>query len=174
MDEFTGRIDIDRGADEVFAFLSDARNMPRYLPTVRQAQPQGGGRIAVDGEAEGHAYHDEGWFNVDSAARHMRWGTSPDYGGELTVHDTGTGRCTVAVRLHHAAKGAKAQRMQQRSGSADHDIRRALDHALGTIKTACEQAGTSGEAADKDAPRSADDLPDSRPFGKTATLNPDI
>ena len=34
MGEYIGRIEIARPPAEVFAFLSDLGNMPRYLPTV--------------------------------------------------------------------------------------------------------------------------------------------
>lgn len=175
MDEFTGRIEVARSPAEVFAFLSDIRNMPRYLPTVRKVGPLGPDRVAVEGEAEGHAYHDEGWLRVEAEAHRMRWGTEAgsDYHGELSVARLGNGHAEVAVRLHHAPQGAQARRMQQRSGSTDHDMRKALERALGAIKAACEDA-SAGEAAEKDTTRSADDIPDSRAFGSSATLNPDI
>ena len=173
MQEFTGRIEVTRSPAEVFAFLADIRNMPAYLPTVRRVEPLAEGDVAVAGEADGHAYRDEGWLEVEGDARRMRWGSKgdADYHGELRVQGAGS-RAVVEVRLHHAPKGAMARRMQERSGSVDHDMRKALERTLGSIKAACE--GGAGAAAAKDTTRSADDLPDSRPFGSSATLNPDI
>jgi carbon monoxide dehydrogenase subunit G len=174
MDEYTGRIEVARSPAEVFAFLADIRNMPSYLPTVRKVGPLGPDRVAVEGEAEGHTYHDEGWLKVEAEAHRMRWGTQEDsdYHGELRVRDAGNGHAEVEVTLNHSPTGAQARRMQERSGSVGHDMRRSLQRALGSIKAACE-AG-AGAAAEKDTTRSADDLPDSRPFGSSATLNPDI
>jgi len=82
----------------------------------------------------------------------------------------------VEVRLHSAPEGRTARRMQERSGSVDHDMRKALEQVLGAIKAACEGAARPAVATGmaKDTTRSADDLPDSRPFGGSATLNPDI
>ncbi len=57
-------------------------------------------------------------------------------------------------------------------GSVGHGMRLALERTPGSIKALCEGADTPPAA--KHAPRSADDLPDSRPFGGSATLNPDI
>jgi hypothetical protein len=174
MDEYTGRIAIDRSPAEVFAFLADIRTMPRYLPTVRRVEPLGPDRVAVEGEAEGHAYRDEGWIRMEAETRRIRWGTSGggDYHGELLVHEVG-GRAEVEVRLTLSPQPAMARRMQEQHGSLGHGMRVALERTLGSIKAACEQGG-AGAAAAKDTTRSADDLPDSRAFGQSATLNPDI
>jgi uncharacterized protein YndB with AHSA1/START domain len=173
MEEYTGRIAIDRTPAEVFAFLADIRQMPRYLPTVRQVEPAGTDRVVVAGEVDGHAYRDEGWLRMDGPARRMRWGTGDggDYRGELVVHDVG-GRAEVEVRLTLSPQPALARRLQEQHGQVGHGMRVALERALGSIKAACEQG--AGAAAAKDTTRSADDLPDSRPFGSSATLNPDI
>lgn len=172
MEEYTGRIAVDRSPAEVFAFLADIRQMPRYLPTVRHVEPTGTDRVAVEGEADGHAYRDEGWLRMEAEARRMRWGTDGgDYGGEMVVHAVG-GRAEVEVRLTLSPQPAMARRMQEQHGQVGHGMRVALERALGAIKAACEQG--AGAAAAKDTTRSADDLPDSRPFGSSATLNPDI
>jgi len=177
MEEFTGRIEVERSPAEVFAFLADSGNMPTYLPTVRRVETKGDNRVAIEGEAEGHAYRDQGWLEVDRAARRMRWGSGDghDYHGALSVGEVG-GRAVVEVRLHSAPEGRTARRMQERSGSVDHDMRKALEQVLGAIKAACEGAARPAVATGmaKDTTRSADDLPDSRPFGGSATLNPDI
>lgn len=171
MGEFTGKIRIDRPAAEVFAFLSDPTAMPRYLETVRHVEQQGPGRIAMEGEAHGHAYRDEGWIEVQPEARRMRWGSDrlKDYGGEMVVADA-QGGAEVSIHLSIVPEPKVAERMERESGAVDHAMRIAMERTLGAIKAACE---CSGDPA-PDAPRSADDLPDSRPFGSSATLNPDI
>jgi hypothetical protein len=173
MEEFTGRIAIDRTPAEVFAFLADIRNMPHYLPTVRRVEPLGPDRVAVEGEANGHAYRDEGWMRMEAETRRMRWGTDGEgqYGGELVVHAVG-GRAEVELRLGLAPDRPLARRMEEQHGQFGHGMRLAMERTLGSIKAACEQG--AGAAAEKDTTRSADDLPDSRAFGNSATLNPDI
>lgn len=173
MDEVTGRIEIQRSPAEVFAFLADTRNMPRYLPTVRHVVPQGDGRVAVEGETDGHPYRDEGWFQAEPETRRLRWGTGDGsrYRGELEVRER-AGRAELALRLHLAPHGGHARRLQDGAGSIGHGARLAVERCLGSIKAACEEGGM--EPAGKDTTRSADDIRDSRPFGSSATLNPDI
>lgn len=176
MHAFTGSIEIDRPPAEVFAFLSDIRNMPRYLPTVRYIVPQGPERVTVEGEAEGRSYRDEGWLRVEAEERRMRWGSTgegtADYHGELEVRDL-AGRAEVRVSLHMIPRPGHARRLEEEGGSVEHAVRLALGRTLGAIKAACEGTATAEPAA-KDIARSADDLRDSRPFGSSATLNPDI
>jgi hypothetical protein len=173
MGEFRGRISIGQPAAEVFGFLSDPGNMPRYLPTVRKAELQGPGRILMEGEADGHAYRDEGWLKLEADALRMRWGSGrvPDYEGMLEVLPVAQGS-EVSLRLSITPEPAVAKRMEQENGAVDHAMRLAMDRTLAAIKAACE--GQAGGPEAPDAPRSADDLPDSRPFGGSATLNPDI
>ena len=173
MGDYTGSIEVERPAQEVFAFLSDIRNMPRYMPTVSHVGPQGADKVAVEGESHGHHYHDEGWMRADEGARRMEWGSDSraDYGGILEVKETPAGT-EVVLHLRVVPEGQAAARMQQEHGHVDHAMRIALERTLGQIKAAIETG--SGAAAGGDEPRSADDLPDSRPFGSSATLNPDI
>lgn len=170
MGEFRGKISISQPAAAVFGFLADPGNMPRYLPTVSKAEAQGPGRILMEGEANGHAYKDEGWLKFEADALRMRWGSSrmPDYEGMLEVLPVAQGS-EVSLFLSITPKPAVARRMQQESGAVDHAMRLSMDRTLAAIKACCE-----GQAGGPDAPRNADDLPDSRPFGGSATLNPDI
>jgi hypothetical protein len=175
MGEYTGRIEIARPPTEVFAFVADLRNMPRYLPTVTRVGPQGHhdqhDDVAVEGEADGHQYRNDGWVKAEPEARRMRWGshTLQDYGGSLTVTEA-TGGSAVELKLSLTPKPEVAERMQQEHGSVDHGMRLSVERTLGSIKACCEQGGT----AQDNAGNSADDLHDSRPFGSSATLNPDI
>jgi hypothetical protein len=172
MGEYIGRIEIARPPAEVFAFLSDLGNMPRYLPTVTHVGPRGQhdghDDVTVEGEADGHAYHNDGWIKAEPEAQRMRWGshTMQDYGGALEVK-AAAGGSAVELRLSLVPKPEVAQRLQAEHGSVDHGMRLAVERTLGSIKACCEQGGA-------DPASGADDLPDSRPFGSSATLNPDI
>ncbi|TCZ62980.1 SRPBCC family protein [Roseicella aquatilis] len=177
MGEYTGRIEIARPPAEVFAFLADVHNMPHYLPTVTHVGPLGHhgdhDDVAVEGEAGGHAYRNDGWMKAEPEARRMSWGSHvlPDYHGMLEVTNAPSG-CTVELRLSLTPKPEVAERLQREHGTVDHGMRLAVERTLGSIKACCEQGGM--DPGGRDAPRSADDLPDSRPFGSSATLNPDI
>ena len=178
MGEYIGRIEIARPPTEVFAFVADLRNMPRYLPTVTRVGPQGHhdqhDDVAVEGEADGHQYRNDGWVKAEPEARRMRWGshTMQDYGGSLTVTEA-SGGSAVELKLSLTPKPEVAERMQQEHGSVDHGMRLSVERTLGSIKACCEQGGTGAAGQDTEG-NGADDLPDSRPFGSSATLNPDI
>lgn len=177
MGDYTGRIEIARPPAEVFAFLADLRNMPSYLPTVTHVGPQGHhddhDDVAVEGEAEGHTYRNDGWVKAEPESRSMRWGshTLQHYQGFLQVREA-SGGSSVELRLTVEPKPDVAERMQKEHGSVDHGMRLAVERTLSGIKASIEggEAGT----AEKDTLHTADDLPDSRPFGSSATLNPDI
>jgi uncharacterized membrane protein len=165
MGDYTGRIDINRPAEEAFGFLADIGNMPLYLPSVRQARAGGGDRIVLEGEAEGHAWQAEGWMDVDRDRRRMRWGSDAlvYYKGELQVSGQGE-RCQVELRLHLVPLPHVAARMAQKSGSVEAGLKQALERTLENIRHAVEGNG---------APR-AKSQPGSRLYGRSATMNPDI
>ncbi|RAI59860.1 SRPBCC family protein [Roseicella frigidaeris] len=171
MGDYAGRVEIARPAAEVFAFLADIRNMPRYLPTVTRVDPQGRhgdhDDVAVEGRAEDHGYHDEGWLKAEPEARRMQWGSHGQhgYGGSLEV-TAAEGGSVVALQLHLASKpGAAAH------GPGDAEMQAALQRTLASIKACCE---APGGAAAQETGQGTDELPDSRPFGSSATMNPDL
>ena len=174
MGEYNGRIEIARPPAEVFAFLADLRNMPRYLPTVTHVGPEGHhdqhDDVAVEGEAGGEHYRNDGWLKAEPEAMRMRWGshTMQDYGGALRVTPAASGSA-VELTLSLTPKPEVAQRMQAEHGSVDHGMRLSVERTLGSIKACCEQA----EAPPQDIANDEDPA-DSRPFGSSATLNPDI
>ena len=174
MGEYTGRIEIARPPAEVFAFVADLRNMPRYLPTVTHVGPKGRhdahDDVAVEGEADGHKYRDDGWVKAEPEAHRMTWGshTLQDYGGSLAV-TAASGGSAVELKLSLTPKPEVARRMQQEHGSVDHGMRLSVERTLGSITACCEQGGDVVRDSAND-----EDPADSRPFGSSATLNPDI
>jgi len=171
MAEYTGSIEIEHPAAEVFAFLADPRHLPHYLPTVRGVECEGGPegvlRLTVSGEAEGHAYHDTGWLRADQGARRLDWGSESrsDYRGWLEVREVPAGT-EVAVALTTTPTGAAAARLQREAGNVEHGMRLALERVLGHIKLACETR--LGPLASADAATAA------RTFGATARVDPEI
>jgi len=167
MGDYTGRIDINRPAEEAFGFLADIGNMPRYLPSVRQARAEGGERIVLEGEAEGRPWVAEGWMEVDPERRQMRWGSDAlvYYKGELQV--TGQGeRCQVELRLHLVPLPHVAARLAQKSGSVEAGLKLALERTLESIRQAVEGSGPQRGRPPQQ--------PGSKLYGRSATMNPDI
>ena len=116
MAEYEQTQSVDAPADEVFAWLSDIDNLPKYLPPIKQASIQGPseagspGRklrllVAIPDQGE---FESEGYFDVDEDARRMEWGAevSRDYSGWLTVSETGAGASEVTVHLSFGERSA--------------------------------------------------------------------
>jgi uncharacterized protein YndB with AHSA1/START domain len=86
--------------ERVFEFVADIRNMPSYLPTTQSAEPQGGERVRVQGEAQGHRYDSDGFLRRDPGRRRLEWGADEGYySGWLQVQETGAGTSTVTVHI---------------------------------------------------------------------------
>lgn len=141
MPQYSDKIEVHAAADEVFRFVSDVKNLPRYLPTVHHAAPQKGGRVEVDGEASGHPYHSDGWFKVDADKRTLDWGSDGEheYHGRLKVR--GDGRAEVECTLVFEPDPATRQRMEQGQGGQDAAMRDGLQACLRSIKQICEGGG---------------------------------
>ena len=86
--------------ERVFEFVADIRNMPSYLPTTQSAEPQGGERVRVQGEAQGHRYDSDGFLRRDPGRRRLEWGADEGYySGWLQVQESGAGTSTVTVHI---------------------------------------------------------------------------
>lgn len=127
---YTAEVDVP--ADEVFAFLRDPRNLPRYFPEMTSAEPTGGEQVHVEADLHGQHVEAEAWLHVDEGSRELRWGaeSSSDYHGELQVSETVTGSCEIAVVLHTETGGDQVQRGLEEAvaalahtAAADSDVR---------------------------------------------------
>lgn len=79
MAEYKHTIRIPVEPQQIFDFVSDVRNLPKYLPTTRAAQAQGGERVRVQGEAKGHGYDADGYLKRDPQAMRLSWGADEGY-----------------------------------------------------------------------------------------------
>ncbi len=144
MAEYSDRIDVAAPADAVFTFVSDIENLPKYLPTVHHAHPQTGERVEVDGEANGHPYHSDGWFKVDEAARTMTWGSDGenDYSGRMSVTGDGS-KSEVECSLKFTPSEGIKDSMDKNQGGPSAAMTDGLRASLQSIKQICE--GTGGK-----------------------------
>jgi hypothetical protein len=128
--------------DDVFAFVSDVRNMATFLPTVETAQLQPEGRVRVRGEVEGHAFEDDGWFRVDEARRRLEWGSDEhDYSGWLTVAAANGGSQVVAhLSLPPYVTESGRPLTGAPSGASD-QVERSLEAALDSLRNLMEGRG---------------------------------
>ncbi len=100
MNEYEQSLRIRASADTVFRYAADVANLPRYLPTTREARAEGGGRVVVAGEAHGRRYEAEGFLLGDPERHRLVWGSEEgNYSGWMQVVDTHEGGAVVTVHL---------------------------------------------------------------------------
>lgn len=115
---------IDASAGEVFAWLSDVKNLPRYLPPVIDASIEGpsaegtpGQRIRATLEypGGGGTFQAEGYFAVDEGRRRMEWGAEVqrDYSGWLEVAENGDSQSQVSVHLNFGERSVEPEMREQ-------------------------------------------------------------
>ena len=142
-------LSIAADSDSIFAFASEAANMPKYLNTVKEAWADGPkegnrGRIGMRGEANGHPYEGEGWIEYEAGSNRITWGSDGqnDSTGSLDVSGTGTDS-TVTVALNFAPKPDQDAEFEKQMGSRDAAIRDGLRTSLQSLKNHIE--GTGGK-----------------------------
>ncbi len=141
--EFEESTTVEAAAERVYDFVSDVRNLPKYLPTTESAEPQQGERVRVQGEVEGHEYDSDGYFRKDESAHRLEWGADEHYySGWLEVEGQGD---TSEVTVHLTFKGrppADKQPEQNEDapdrGPSKDDIREGLVKSLESIKNFVE------------------------------------
>ena len=124
MPKYTDRIEVAVAPEVVFRFVSDIKNLPKYLPTVHEAHSQPHERVEVDGTANGHAYKSAGWFKVDPSERTMTWGSDGenDYSGKIG----GVGRwqlvcCRMLAAVHADRRCERVDGAKPRRSECSHD-----------------------------------------------------
>lgn len=147
MPEYEQSLIVHASPDAVFDFISDVRNLPQYLPTLRRAEPSGNERVRVEGDVRGHHYAADGQFHVDRLARRMEWGSDGEmqYRGWMTVEDAGRSQSEVTVHLSFTPPPQMSQKMDQMSGDHHAAIQEGLEQALQSIQNLVE--GTGGKVS---------------------------
>ena len=135
---------VDASPDDVFAFVSDVRNLPKYLPTTKDAQSQGTDRVRVQGEAQGHRYDSDGYLRPDAGAKRLEWGADEGYySGWMQIDGDGdASNVTVHISLRGKPPGAPDDGAPKRS-----DVQEGLEKGLQSIKNHVEGRGGKEEPA---------------------------
>lgn len=139
MPEYEQSIMIDASADEVFDFVSNLSNLPKYLPTLHHAEPQGNDRVRVKGEVGPHDYDSAGYFRVDPAEYFMEWCADTDrhYSGWLEVQEIDD-ISEVTVHLSFNPDPLMAQKMAEQSPNFDEEMESGIRSALLSVQRLCE------------------------------------
>lgn len=137
MSEYQHSINIQAGPEHIFRYVSNPQNLPQFLPTVKEAQPQPGARIRVRGIAAGHQYENDGFFHVDEAKRRMEWGSDGEnqYRGWLEVNEAADNASSqVTVHLSFEPRPDQVKQFEEQSGDRDQTINQGIRDALESIK----------------------------------------
>jgi uncharacterized protein YndB with AHSA1/START domain len=157
---------IDAPPEEVFAWLSDVGNLPKYLPPVMDSSVEGPSAEGVPGQrirtkleylGEGGGTFDaEGYLAVDERERKMEWGAEEgrDYSGWLTVADRGEGGSEVVVHLSFGERSAGPE-IEERSHEGRDPLAEGISATLESIRRQVEEGSGKLEAR---RPRRAKDL----------------
>ncbi len=143
MSEFEHTTTVEASPEQVWSFVADVRNLPKYLPTTHSAEPAQGERVEVKGEAQGHEYDSEGYFREDKQNYRLEWGADENYySGWLEIKEQGD---TSDVTVHLTFTGAPPQgegdppgdNTSEEAPSRD-DVQEGLVSALESIKNFVE------------------------------------
>ncbi len=139
---------VQASPDDVFAFVSDVRNMASFVPTVDSVESQAEGRVEVHGEVRGQTYEDDGWFRVDQTRRRIEWGADErTYSGWLTVAGE-DGGAQVVAHLSFAPYVTPSGRPISGEPEDEPDpIEQSLEAALDSLRNLMEGRGGKEEPA---------------------------
>jgi ribosome-associated toxin RatA of RatAB toxin-antitoxin module len=135
---------------KVFAFISDVRNLPKYLPTVQSANSQGQDRVRVRGEAGGHSYDSDGYFRANQESMRMEWGSDGEnrYSGWIQVEGPIENSASkITVHLSFEPRPQTKNRLEEQTGDQHATVQQGLEDALKSIKRLCEGSGGKVQSA---------------------------
>ena len=134
MADFTSTTTVDASPDDLFAFLSDVGNLPRYFARMTSAERGDGNEVKTSAQLpDGSHVEGRAWFEVDADKQHIAWGSegSNDYHGYLDVRPAEHG-ASVEVHIHTT-----------RVDEGDHQVQQGVDQTVDTIKSLVEDQGVA-------------------------------
>ncbi len=141
--EFERALTMNAAPQRIFDFVSDVRNLPRYLPTLSNAQMQGSERVQVQGEVRGRKYDADGFLRKDPGTMRLEWGAEEGYySGWMQVKGQGTDRAQVTVHLTFKGEMPGAA---SKDRPTDAQIEDGMQKSLQSIKNLIEGKGGKEE-----------------------------
>lgn len=111
MAEYTESIEVTARPDALFAYLTDVRNIPLYMPRLSAAVPAPDGTVDITAQpitASGQQVevHGSAWVRAGEDGRTFSWGSSGGrhgYHGEFVIAESdGGSHLTVTVATERA------------------------------------------------------------------------
>jgi uncharacterized membrane protein len=158
-------------AGDVFAWLSEVGNLPKYLPPVTDASVEGPSAEGTPGQRlratleypDGGSFDSEGYFSVDENARRLEWGAEVqrDYSGWLTVAEADGGRSEVTVHLSFGPRSAEPEIQEEAPEGRDpleegisatlESIRRQIEEGTGKVQPPSPPPGSAPSTGENPA-----------------------
>ena len=170
MTEYQQTQAIDSPAEDVFAWLSEVGNLPKYLPPVTDASIEGPSAEGAPGQRlratleypNGGSFDSEGYFNVDEGARRMEWGAEVqrDYSGWLTVAETDANSSEVTVHLSFGPRSAEPE-IQEEAPEGRDPLEEGISATLESIRRQIEEG--SGKVQPPPPPPGSEPRTDENP-----------
>ncbi len=135
MSEFRAATKVKAAKEELFDYLSEVGNLPRYFARMTSAARGEGDEVRTSAELpDGHHVAGKAWFRVDGAAHRIEWGAegANSYHGSLELQDAGDST-EIDVRMHTT-----------RVPDGDENVQRGLEDTLANIKGLVEQHSAVG------------------------------
>ncbi len=169
MAEHHARIHIARPAADVFAFLANPMNLPRWQPSLREAHREAPEMVRIMGGgvgAQGLSAHVR--FVTDPVARQLSWAASTGVGcaGDLKVEEA-DGGAVLDLCLRLGPRAERPEAIRHWTGDPQLTLPEALQASLAAVKELCE-GHTEGVTLVSGGTQSHPDqapLRDSRPYG---------
>lgn len=133
MADFSGTTTVSAPAKDLFDYLSEVGNLPRYFSRMTSAERGDGEEVRTTAKMpDGTQVQGDAWFRVDDGQRRLEWGSEgpSDYRGDLLVTEAGEGS-EVAFHLHTT-----------RADAGDSDVQDGIDETLAAIKRLVEGSGS--------------------------------
>ena len=146
MADFNSSVSVNASPEDVFAFVSDVSNLPKYLPTVKNVHTLDGDRIAVQGRAGDDTYNQDGFFRASGGNR-LEWGSDgdKDYHGAMDISGD-DGMTTVSVMLHLNPPPQDAGQIEENAGEDwKSQMQEGVERCLQSIKNHLEGTGGKDE-----------------------------
>jgi hypothetical protein len=133
---------VNAPAGDVFEFIADVANFPKYLPTVQEAHSEEGGRVRLRGIARGHSYENTGYFRADREKRRLEWGNEVgrQYEGWMEVRsgDTETGLSEITLHIGLEPRAHVEQKAENAPHPEEEFLQESVASALDAIREALQ------------------------------------
>jgi hypothetical protein len=140
MGSYHGSVTVHRGAREVFEFLRDPANIPKYVPTMASASAHGD-VVRIEGECPDQHYRGGASFRVDPDLMRIQWDSREriDYSGWMSVaRSDSISEVTIHLDFEPGPDSAMNEEYQRLLRKHSGAIQEALEDSLAAIRAECE------------------------------------